>query len=1055
MVRSIVSWSIRFRFLVLAAAAGTLIGGAALLRDVPVDVLPEFTPPYVEVQTEALGLSAEEVEQLVTVPLEADLLNGVAWLESIESQSVTGLSSIVLTFEPGTDPIRARQMVAERLTQAHALPNVSRPPTMLQPLSSANRLLMVSLSSHELSLIDMSVLARWTIRPRLMGVPGVANVSIWGQRERQLQVLVDPERLQRSGVSLDEVVRTTGNALWVSPLSYLEASTPGTGGFIDTPNQRLGIQHFTPISGASDLAQVAIADAQTTSGTPLRLGDVADVVEDHQPLIGDAIVDGSTGLLLVIERFPEANTLTVSRDVEEAIAALLPGLSGITVDTSIFRSASFVEDSIAGLALAALLGLLLASLAIALALADWRAGLVSLLTIPLSLAAAALALYLLGATLNVMVVCGFLIVVGLIVDDIAVSAACARPRPAGASDRTSGTDRLATSLATVRGPLVHATLIVGLVALPLLLVGGSLGPLLPPLVLAYTLALAASALVAATVTPALVSMVLPRRAAASPERGIGQVLGDRYEALLRRLLPRARWVLAGTLVGTAAAVAIFGLVTTPRIASGLLPTVRDRNLLVQWDAAPGTSRTEMARIVTAASAELHEIDGIADVGAHVGRAILSDQVVEVNSGEIWLTVAPGVDYDATLAQVRSVVDGYPGLARDVATYTSDRVTQWLGGSDGDVVVHVYGQDLDVLRSKAAEVQSAMAEVAGLTDVTVHDLPDQPTVSISVDLEAAERFGLKPGDVRRAATTLLSGVTVGSLFEDQKVFDVVVWGVPEIRGNLTDISNLLIDTPDGGLVPLGDVATVRVASAPQVIYREAVARRIDVSAQVSGRDLAATTDNVRSALASVTFPLEYHAEIEPVGLQSQAALGTLLLVGTAVVIVALLLLQAALGTWRLALLAGLALPATVLGGAIAGLLLPETAALAVLAGLLAVLGIAVRNTMTLWARTRHVEGEADRVALVVRGARDGLGPTIATAIGTALVLLPAALMAGGPGFELVAPMAITILGGLVTGTAVTLIAAPAFFYLSGSRFEPESVEAALAQDTDTESMGARQ
>src|SRR5918999_325244 len=284
-MRSLIEWSLRSRLLVIAAAAAIVLVGVMQLSSAPVDALPEFSPPYVEVQTEALGLSAEEVDQLITVPLEADLLNGVAWLDSIESESVAGLSSIVLTFEPGTDPIRARQMVAERLTQAHALPNVSKPPTMLQPLSSSNRLLMVSLSSDDLSLIDMSVLARWTIRPRLMGVTGVANVAIWGQRERQLQVLVDPERLRDLGVSLDEVIQTAGNALWVSPLTFLEASTPGTGGFVDTPNQRLSVQHVFPIASADELARVAI-QPESPDGAPPRLGDVAEVVEDHQPLIG-------------------------------------------------------------------------------------------------------------------------------------------------------------------------------------------------------------------------------------------------------------------------------------------------------------------------------------------------------------------------------------------------------------------------------------------------------------------------------------------------------------------------------------------------------------------------------------------------------------------------------------------------------------------------------------------------------------------------------------------------------------------------------------------------
>ena len=357
MLRAIVGTSVRFRMLIIGIAGALLLIGATQVQSTRVDVLPEFTPPYVEVQTEALGLSAEEVEELVTVPLEADLLHGVAFLDEIRSESIPGLSSIVLIFEPGTDIFKARQVVAERLTQAHALPNVARAPVMLQPLSSLSRFMVIGMSSQEKSLIDMSVLARWTVRPRLMGVPGVANVSIFGQRERQLQVLVDPAKLDSNNVSLEHVVETAGNALWFSPLTFLEASTPGTGGFIDTPQQRLGIQHILPIQNAEDLAQVAI---ETEDGaTPLKLGDVATVVEDHQQLIGDGLVNDGSGLILVIEKFPDVNTLDVTRGVEAAMAALQPGLPGIDVDTTLYREATFIDASLGNVSLAILIGFLL------------------------------------------------------------------------------------------------------------------------------------------------------------------------------------------------------------------------------------------------------------------------------------------------------------------------------------------------------------------------------------------------------------------------------------------------------------------------------------------------------------------------------------------------------------------------------------------------------------------------------------------------------------------------------------------------------------------------
>jgi Cu/Ag efflux pump CusA len=397
MMRSIVRFSLQFRYLVIVIAAAVIVFGIVQLRDAPVDVLPEFSPPYVEIQTEALGLSAEEVEQLITLGMEQDLLNGVPWLQAIRSESLPGLSSVVLVFEPGTDLIRARQMVSERLAQAFALPHVSKPPTMLQPLSSTSRVIVIGLSSKKLSLIQMSVLARWTIGPRLMGVPGVANVAIWGQRDRQLQVQVDPKRLQDRNVSLLQVLETTGNALWVSSLSFLEASTPGTGGFIDTNNQRLGIRHLLPIVSSEGLAQVPIED------TGVRLGDVANVVEDHQPLIGDALTNEGSSLLLVVQKFPGANTRDVTRGVEDALAELGPGLTGLNMDSTIFRPADFIEMAINNLGMVMLIGFLLIALVLAAFYFQWRTVLISLIVIPLSFVAAGFVLSLTGATINMLI----------------------------------------------------------------------------------------------------------------------------------------------------------------------------------------------------------------------------------------------------------------------------------------------------------------------------------------------------------------------------------------------------------------------------------------------------------------------------------------------------------------------------------------------------------------------------------------------------------------------------------------------------------------------------
>ncbi|MFL5760432.1 MAG: efflux RND transporter permease subunit, partial [Thermomicrobiales bacterium] len=948
-----------------------MVVGVVRLPDMPVDTLPEFTPTTVEVQTEALGLSAAEVEQLITVPIEQDLLNGVAWLDHIRSESVTGLSSIQLIFEPGTDPLRARQVVQERLTQAHALPQVSKPPQMLQPVSSTSRVMMVRLSSQTLSPTEMSVLARWTIIPRLIGVPGVANVSEWGHRERQLQVQVDPKQLQDKGVSLFQIVQTAGNALWVSPLTFLEASTPGVGGFIDTTNQRLSIQHLTPVKTADDLAQV-IVDGET-----LRLGDVATVVEDHQPLIGDAVSADGQGLLLVVEKFPETNPLDVTQGVEEALNEMQPGLAGLEMDTTVFRSASFIEMAIDNLTKVLLLGALFVILLLLAFFFDWRSALIAAVAIPLSLVAAGLVLYLRGETFNLLFLAGFVVALGIVIDDAIIGIDNIRrrlreDRQAG-STKSTATGILEASL-EVRNPIVYATVIVLVTATPVLFLSGLTREFSRPLVLSYALAVLASMLVALTVTPAMALILLSKAPLERRQSPLVRWLQRGYDRGLAPVVGRPRWAYAafGILVVAGLAMAT-GIDVLPQ--PGGLPTLQDRNLLVHWEGPPGTSETEMTRITTRVSEELRSIPGVRNVGAHVGRAITSDQVVDINSGEVWVSIDPDASYDKTLAAVRKTVAGYPGLAHDVTTYPEERLSQAQTGSSKDLVVRVYGEDLGVLRGKADEVQQLLAQTSGVVDAQTESQAVEPQVEVEVDLAAAQHYGLKPGDVRRAAATLLSGIMVGNLFDQQKVFEVVVWGSPETRQSLTSIRELLLDTPGGGQVRLGDVADVRIAPTPNVIKHDAVHRYIDVTANVRGRDLGTVANDIEDRLQSVTFPLEYHAEVLGGYADRQSDQRTLLAVALTAAAGIFLLLQACFGSWRLASVSFLTLPSALAGGVLAVLATyGGDVSLGALVGFLTVLGIAARNGIMMISHFQHLEreeGEPFGPALVQRGARERL------------------------------------------------------------------------------------
>jgi Cu/Ag efflux pump CusA len=1035
MMRGIIRSSLRARRLMVALAVGLLILGFSQLRGMPRDVLPEFTPPTVEVQTEALGLSAEEVEQFITVPLEQDLLNGVAFLDQIRSASVPGLSSIQMVFEPGTDLLKARQVVQERLSQAQvALPGVqSRPPQMLQPLSSTSRVMLIGLSSADLSTIDMSILARWTITPRLLGVPGVANVAVWGNRDRQLQVLVDPARLRERGVSLQQIVETTANAQFVSPLTFTEASTPGTGGILETPNQRLGVQHRPVFATAADLASVPIEGADDK---PLVLGDVAEVVEDHQPLIGDAI---GPGLLLVIEKFPAANTVEVTRGVEEALEALRPGLSGVAIDSSIYRAATFVETSSRNLLWALLVGGVLAILLFGALAFEWRTTLIAAISLVVSLAVAVTVLSLTQASLNSMVLAGLTLGLVVVVVEAILDVSNLATRLQGdetvTADRVPATTVLLEAAIEMRSAAAYAALIALVALVPTLFTKGPFGAFFPSIGVSFAVAILASMVVALVVTPALALLMLSK----SPESGrrspILRWVGPRYEEILSRFIgsPRPAYVAAGIVV-------LAGVLTLPFLERSPVPSFKDTNVLIQLSGAPGTSLQEMDRITARIAEEVRAIPGIDDVGAHAGRAVLSDQVVGSNASEVWVNVAPGADYDAAVGSIQEVIHGYPGLDRRMVTYPQQRIEEVLSGTQSPIEVRVYGPDLDILRTKAEEVRHILATIDGVVDPVVGSSAEEPTVEIEVDLSSAQRYGIKPGDVRRAATTLLSGIRVGSLFEEQKVFEVVVWGTPGVRNDASSINALLIDTPAGRQVRLGDVADVRIAPAPEVIRHDAVSRYVDVSAGVAGRSPGEVTADVERALQRVQFPLEYHVEVLDEFAERRAAGWRVLVLSAFAAIGIFVLLQAAFASWRLSTLAFLMLALGLLGGAIGAWAGGGVVSLGSISGFFAVLWVAARQTIYSIKRypTRsEQDGERFDRTLIVRSAGECLSPMLISTIAALGAMVPLVVVGEIAGLEVVHPMALVVIGGLLASALLNLFVLPALYL----RFAPRP-EAAI-------------
>ena len=1028
MLRWIVGSSLKFRYLMVALATGLMFFGVQQLQHTAVDVFPEFAPPKVEVQTPSLGLSANQVESLVTIPLE-QTLNGVPGLDEIRSKSVESLSSIEMIFKPGTDLLTARQHVAERISQiSPQLPTWASPPFMIQPLSATSRVMKIGLTSNDpdLDMIDLSMTTYWKIRTRLMRVPGVANIPIWGERIEMPTIEIDPQRLRDHDVTVDAVSTAVADALDAGLLQYSDGNYIGRGGFIDTAENRYQIQHVLPIVDAEDLAKIPV---ESVNGKALQVGDVADLTRGTWPLVGDAVINDGEGLMLIVEKLPWANTLDVTRGIEAALEELEPGLPGITIDPTIFRPATFIEESISNLSKAIWFGAILMIVMLCAFLYSWRTALISVVAIPLSLVAAGLVLHARGATINTMILAGMVIALGDIVDDaiIDIENVVRRLRQRRKDGSGASTARIILQASLeVRSAIVYATLIEIVAIAPIFMLEGLSGSFFRPLALSYALALLASMVVALTVTPAL-SLIFFRKPSSLQHREspVVPVLQRGYQRVLERIVYRPRRAYAAVAVTTAMGVAIL-----PLLGQSLLPSFKERDFLMHWLTVPGTGQPEMFRISAAANAELLQIPGVRNAGSHIGQALHMDEVVGIDFGENWISVDPSVDYDETLAKVQEVVDGYPGLYRDVLTYLKERIREVLTGSSEAITIRIYGQDLHQLQETADEVNEILGGIPGVIENHVESLKDIPQVSVEVDLPAAQSYGLKPGDVRRAAARLLAGEEAGDIFRGGKAYDIQVWSTPKTRDTFSDIGNLMFDTPSGEYVRLKDVASVTVEPVPNVIYHDSLFRSLDVGGNIDGtRDLGSIVSELEEELEDYDWPAEYHAEFLGEFTERQAASGRLNTGAIAAAIGVFLLLQASFGSWRLATLSFLTLPIALIGGLLAAYFTGGVLSLGSLVGLFTVLGIVARNGIMLISHYQHLErfeGIAFGPELVLQGARERVVPIMMTVLTTGLALVPLLIAGSIPGQEIEYPMAWVILGGLITATLLNLFVVPSLY-----------------------------
>ncbi|MGF6306702.1 CzcA family heavy metal efflux pump [Bradyrhizobium sp. i1.8.4] len=1014
---ALVAFAIRFRGIVLALSFALLGYGLFTLGEAKYGVFPEFAPPQVTIQTEAPGLSPEHVEILVTQPIETSI-NGLAGVESLRSSSIQGLSVVTVVFQPGSDIYRARQLVTERLAVVAArLPQGVQPPSMTPLTPLAGTVLVIGLTSDQRSLMDLRTIADWTVARRLLAVPGVAQVSTYGKDVRSLQVQVRPDDLIRFRVGLNDVLTAARKATGVRGA-----------GFIDTANQRITLQTLGQSLTPDQLARTVLLHE---GGASVVLGDVATVLTAPEPPIGAALIDGLPGIMLMVSQQYGANTREVTARVEAALQELRPGLEadGIQLHADIFRPANFIDAATENVLNALVIGGVLVVVVLFLFLFDWRTSIISCTAIPLSLIAAVLALQWMGETLNTMTLGGLAIAIGEVVDDavIGVENVVRRLRENRRATAPRSEARVVLeAFLEVRTAVAYATFAVLLVFFPILALSGIAGRLFGPLGIAYIFAVLASLAVALTVTPALSMLLLVERTGGQRSHEPPAVRWSRrhYQALLRRIGRYPK------LVMTAAAVLTIGAAMLPFFGGTFLPDLREGHLILHVSAIPGTSLDESLRIGKLMTDTLRQIPGVRRVAQHAGRAEAGIDTVGPHSSEFEIDLEPGLSgqaQSAAEARIRVALAGFPGVSFSSKTYLTERVEETVSGFTAAVVVNIYGPDLDSLERTARDVARELDEVAGAVDVQQRSPPGMPQVNVTLRPTDLQRWGLDAVEVLELIRTAYQGDVVGQGYEGNAVFNVIVILDAHARARLTQIGDLPVRTPSGAYILLKQIADVYETSGRYQIQHLNAQRVQTVTANVSGRDLESFVAAAKRKLArEVVLPPGAHVEFAGAA-EAQARsrhdlIVNSLLAGTGIVV----LLSMVTGHWRNLLLVMINLPFAFVGGVFALALTGGLLSLGSMVGFVTLFGITLRNSILMISHYEHlvlVDGRVWGLDTVIEGAADRLVPILMTSLVTGLGLLPLAIGAGEPGREIEGPMAIVILGGLMTSMALSLLVLP--------------------------------
>ena len=1032
MLNAIVSASLRFRGVVTALAIAFLGYGFYSLTQAKYDVFPEFAPPVVGIQTEAPGLSAEQVELLVTQPLE-NAINGVTGIDTLRSNSIQGLSVISVVFHAGSDIYLDRQLVNERLAGvAGQLPSGIHAPAMEPLTMSTSTVLVVGLTSSTKSLMELRTTADWILRPRLLAVPGVARVPVFGGQMKQVQVQFLPEKLVQYGLALSDVVAAAQKATGVIGA-----------GFVENENQRMILQAQAPTVTAAEIASTVVV---RQGGADVTLGQIAQVAEGAGPAFGAASVEGKTGVVLVVSGQYGANTADVTLAVERALNELNPALKaqGITMRPDLFRPANFIDIAVHNVRNSLLLGAVLVVIVLFLFLFDLRVAAISCTAIPLSLLVAVTVMERMGYTLNTLTLGGLAIAIGEVVDDAVIDVENIlrrlRENAAAGHPRSAFAVALAASL-EVRNAVVYATFAVLMVFIPILTLSGVAGRLFAPLGVAYILSVVASLVVALTVTPALSMLLLGHRNNRTTEPPLVRWLKARYVAVLAEIERSPRAVMVAVI-----AVTVLGVASLPFFSATFLPDLREGHYIIHAQSIPGSSLEDSLRIGREVNAVLSGLPFVRSVAQRVGRAELSEDTWGPNYSEIEVDLKPagGEEEEEEVSTIRRKLSQFSGLSFSVMSFLSERIQETISGYTASTVVNIYGNDLDTLDREAAEVTRVLSGVPGAREVQMQSPPGTPEMAIDLRTPALLHWGFNPVSVLEDVHTAYEGEQVGDVYDGNRVFPVTVILPPSRRAGPDSIENLPIKNPEGIYIPLGQLASVYERPGRYNVLHDGARRVQTITLNVAGDRADRFVQKAQAELAAKVHlaPGDYIQFTGTAEAQAQSRRDLLVysaLAGLCVV----LLLSIVVGSWRNLLLILVNMPFALVGGVLAVFAGGGQLSLGAMVGFVTLFGITLRNSIMLISHYEHlvqVEGMSWSYETALHGASERLSPILMTALVTGLGLLPLAAGTGTAGQEIEGPLAIVILGGLLTSTALNLLVLPTLALRFGQFGRPSSEDA---------------